>query len=102
MNLFRSLYSHLSYTHRIDSLLSPKKLQIEQENDIICATIIDFIKGRITLHEDKRKNSIHLQNLHTYYSWIFNNLDQFYLNENNILCIKPDQKHPHHRLVVPI
>ena len=95
--IFKDLYSDLLYTHRIDSLLSPMKLRINQLNDPICSILINFVNGIID------KDSMQMRQMKKYYQFIYRLAihDQFYLNSNNILCLKKDEIHQSNRIVVP-
>ena len=84
--LFKSLYSDVYKADEIDSLLSPKKLLINQQNDPICQIIYDFIIHKISKSNRKMKL------LHRYYNSIYQQLinDQFYINDVNLVCLKSD------------
>ena len=85
-DLFKSLYHDVYRADEIDSLLSNKKLQINQQNDPICQILIDYIQDKITTKCDKMKQ---LQK-HYYRLYKLLTADRFYINENNLVCLAAD------------
>ena len=75
------------------SILNPDNMRQSQHNDPICMNIIHSIK-----HPTFKSTR-----LAKYFKFVMKllNRNQFYLNSNQLLCIKPDKHHPQARLVIP-
>ena len=95
--LFRSLYHDVYQADQIDSILSPTKLQIHQNNDPICQIIIDHITHNIK-NNDKR-----YKYLQRYYNRIYKMLfdDRFYLNNRQLLCVHSIDHDKPNRIFIP-
>ena len=95
--LFKSLYNDVYQADELDSILSPSKLQIHQQNDPICQLIIDHITHN-TSQNDKRYKS-----LEKYYNKIYKMLinDRFYFNSCNLICVHSIDNDKPDRLYIP-
>ena len=100
--LYKSLFDDVYRADEIDQLLSPTKLLLNQQNDPICKIIIDHIENPLPL-SNSRYDTIKL-----HYRKLFHYIqhDQFYINENNLVCLKAnpnDTDNPSHtdRLYIP-
>ena len=96
-SLFESLYHDVYQADELDSLLSPNKLQIHQQNDPICQLILDHINKQTT-KQDKR-----YKQLQKYYNKLYKMLfdNRFYLNTRNLLCVHSIEPDKPNRLYIP-
>ena len=77
----------------IKQLLDINNVRKQQKHDIICFTIFYYLK-----HPEKCN-----QKLSRHFKFIMSLIKKnaFYINTQGLLCIRPDSKYPHHRLVIP-
>ena len=95
--LFQSLYNDIYRSDQLDSLLSPIKLRINQNNDPIAQLIIDHLNNN-TSKNDKRYKLLQ-QHYGKLYKMLFE--DMFIINSNDILCVKPTNIYDTERIYVP-